>query len=320
MSLKKILLALALFASSCAPAYAVLPNIFATQPSGSVAASLLDNNFTFLESQGVQGLTLTGTSNAYVATPADAWTTGYSSYVSRALTAIPNFTNTGASTINVSGLGPAAIYKNIGGTQTALVSGDMVSGTPAILICDGTGFLLANPTPTSAGGGGAMVLLNTQIITSSTASISDTTHITNAYSHYMWECSNLLSSVGSVDGYITVQQGGVFLSSSVYRQQGFYSNSTTLNYLSGSSSQFNATASLQALSSTQPNIIRFEFWNPSNASNLMGIVESIQNEGGSSAYARASTLVNTSAATTGIKLAPSAGSWSTALCKIYGIQ
>ncbi len=36
-------------------AYAVLPNIFATQPSGNVAASLLDTNFTFLESQGVQG-------------------------------------------------------------------------------------------------------------------------------------------------------------------------------------------------------------------------------------------------------------------------
>lgn len=127
-------------------AYAVLPNIFSTQPAGTVAASLLDTNFTFLESQGVQGLTTTGSSNAYVATPTDAWLTGYTSYVARALTVKPSFTNTGASTINVSGLGTAAIYKNVAGTQTALSSGDIVSGTPAILICDGVGFLLANPT------------------------------------------------------------------------------------------------------------------------------------------------------------------------------
>lgn len=133
-----------------APAYAVLPNIFATQPAGNVQASLLDTNFTFLESQGVQGLTTTGSSNAYVATPADAWLTGYSAYVGRALTVKPSFTNTGASTINVSVLGGASIYKNVAGVQTALASGDIVSGTPAILICDGSGFLLANPTPSVA--------------------------------------------------------------------------------------------------------------------------------------------------------------------------
>ncbi len=127
-------------------AFAVLPNIFATQPSGNVAASKLDTNFTFIESQGVQGLTTSGSSNAYVATPADAWVTGYSSYVGRSLTVVPNFTNSSATTINVSGLGAASIYKNVGGVATATVSGDMVSNLPAILICDGTGFLLANPT------------------------------------------------------------------------------------------------------------------------------------------------------------------------------
>lgn len=136
-------------ASLIAPAYAVLPNIFATQPSGNVAASLLDTNFTFLEIQGVQGFTTTGSSNAYIATPPDAWLIGYSSYVGRALTVIPNFTNSATATINVSGLGTASLYKNVGGTQTALSSGDMVSGTPVILICDGTGFLVANPTSSS---------------------------------------------------------------------------------------------------------------------------------------------------------------------------
>jgi len=142
-----LLASIAMLSCVAAPlAYAVLPNIFATQPAGNVAASLLDTNFTFLESQGVQALTTTGSSNAYVATPADAWVTGYSSYVGRALTVKPSFTNTGASTVNVSGLGAASLYKNVSGVQTALSSGDIVSGTPAILICDGTAFLLANPT------------------------------------------------------------------------------------------------------------------------------------------------------------------------------
>lgn len=145
---------LALILYATLPAHAVLPNIFATQPAGNVAASLLDTNFTFLESQGVQALTTTGSSNAYVATPADAWLTGYSSYVGRALTIKPSFTNTGAATVNVSGLGTISIYKNVGGVQTALASGDIVSGSPAILISDGTGFLLANPTSIPVTGSG----------------------------------------------------------------------------------------------------------------------------------------------------------------------
>jgi hypothetical protein len=131
------------------PGFAVLPNIFATQSSGNVAASLLDQNFTFLETQGVQGLTTTGSANTYIATPADAWLTGYSSYVARALTIIPSATNTGASTINVSGLGTVSIYKNVSGVATALASGDIVANVPAVVVCDGSGFLLVNPTSSS---------------------------------------------------------------------------------------------------------------------------------------------------------------------------
>lgn len=150
--MRKISLAFLISFLFCSQAFAVLPTVFATYPSGNVPASLLDANFTFLEKQGVQGLTTTGTSNAYVATPADAWVTGYAQYVARALTVIPNFTNTSSSTINVSSLGAASIYKNVSGVQTAIAAGDMVSGTPAILICDGTGFLLANPTAATASG------------------------------------------------------------------------------------------------------------------------------------------------------------------------
>src|SRR5579884_1488824 len=126
----RLVIFLALLGLAAAPAFAVLPNIFATQPAGNVAASKLDANFTFLENQGVQALTTTGSSNAYVATPAGAWTVGYANYAGRALTVIPNFTNTGGSTINVSGLGAVSIYKNINGVSTALTSGDMQGSIP----------------------------------------------------------------------------------------------------------------------------------------------------------------------------------------------
>lgn len=322
---KNILLIVFLLIS--APTYAVLPNIFATQPAGNVAASKLDTNFTFLESQGVQAITTTGSADAYVATPADAWVTSYSSYIGRALTIIPNFTNSGASTTNVSTLGAASIYKNIAGSATALAAGDIVSGSPAILICDGTNFLLANPTPASAAGGGAMVLLDTQTISSPTASVSDTTHITNTYSHYVWECSNLKSSTNNVDAFITIQQGGVFQSSnyqwgSLAITSGNSSNHTSSISYGGTNFDITAFPSLAAeISSTIPSTIRFEFWNPATAANLNVIYNGTFTDGATtSTFVTGSGIFNNAAATTGIKLVMSAGSVSTALCKIYGIQ
>jgi len=124
----------------------VMPFIFATTPAGNVPASEIDTNLTFLESQGVQALTTTGTPNNYVATPADAWVIGYSQYIGRALTIVPNFTNTGVSSINVSGLGAVDIYKNVAGAPGELSAGDMVTGIPSVIICDGVNFLLVNPT------------------------------------------------------------------------------------------------------------------------------------------------------------------------------
>lgn len=313
-TIKSLFLALLLLSS---PAYAVMPNIFATQPTGNVAASLLDQNFTFNESQGVQALTTTGSSNSYVATPSDAWATGYSSYTGRALTVIPNFTNTGASTFNVSSLGAASIYKNIAGTPTALASGDMVSGTPAILICDGTNFLLTNPTQAAGGSAGAMTLLSTQTISTNTASIIDTSHVTSSYSHYVWEISNLTSSVNNVDAYVTVQQGGVFLGGSSYVANGLSSSSTNLtNYHNTGSAQFNVTHAQGSIGAPEVGVIRFEFWNPATVGYLAVIYETAYQ----ATYTKGAGWVNNSAATTGIKLVMSSGSIATAVAKLYGIQ
>lgn len=310
-NLSKYLILIAILLSG--PAYAVLPNIFATQPTGTVAASLLDQNFTFLESQSVQALATTGSSNTYVATPADAWVTSYSNYSGRALTILPNFTNTSSSTINVSSIGAATIYKNIAGSATAIASGDMVSGVPAILVCDGTNFWLTNPTPSSAGGGGAMVLLSTQTISTSTANISDTTHITSSYSHYRWEISNLTSSNTNVGAYITVQQGGMFIGGSNYYTSGF-SDGTHFGINSAQIQPFGSNSYVQ---SGNPSLIVIDFWNPSVATNLLG---TFSVNGQITVDGSGSIGVLTSTATTGIKLTMSSGSISTAVAKLYGIQ
>lgn len=89
----------------------------------------------FQDNEGKYYVT-TGSSNAYVVTPTPAITAyvaGLSFYIN------PNFSNTGAATLNVSGLGTKAITKL--GT-TALASGDIVSGQIYEVIYDGTQFQL----------------------------------------------------------------------------------------------------------------------------------------------------------------------------------
>lgn len=74
-----------------------------------------------------------GSSNAYTVT------TGLelSVYTTQALVlVIPNFTNTGAATINFDGLGVVAIRKKDG--ATALIAGDMTAGQPVLLSYSGT--------------------------------------------------------------------------------------------------------------------------------------------------------------------------------------
>ena len=79
----------------------------------------------------------TGSSNAYVLSSGlslTAYATGL------ALRIIPNFTNSGAATINVDGLGTKDITKT---GSTALASGDLTSGRVYTLIYDGTRFQAA---------------------------------------------------------------------------------------------------------------------------------------------------------------------------------
>lgn len=83
----------------------------------------------------------TGSANAYVL--ATGLTTALTAYVTgQSFLIIPNFTNSGAATINVDGLGTKNLTKN--GT-TALASGDIVSGTIYRIAYDGTQFQVLGP-------------------------------------------------------------------------------------------------------------------------------------------------------------------------------
>jgi hypothetical protein len=116
-----------------------------TLARGEVVAGALDSieaGFDMLPTEGElkQGganyVAATGPANTYVAAPATAWT----SYAAgRGLRVKWPATNTGASTINVSGLGAVSI-KRIDGNN--LSAGDIVSGGIADVVHDGSNFRL----------------------------------------------------------------------------------------------------------------------------------------------------------------------------------
>lgn len=83
-----------------------------------------------------------------------------------AVTFKPVNTGTGAATIAINGLSAKSIVK---GASTALVAGDLVSGTPAVIIYDGTNFVLQHPLGTlSAANGSALTNLNASNLASGT--------------------------------------------------------------------------------------------------------------------------------------------------------
>lgn len=86
-------------------------------------------------------ITSTGSSNAYVLTPA---TPLGAYYVGHTIEWIANFGNTGATTVNISGLGAKNILKN--GGATALASGDIASGSINRIIYDGTQYQIIQPS------------------------------------------------------------------------------------------------------------------------------------------------------------------------------
>jgi hypothetical protein len=85
------------------------------------------------------GGTTGGSANAYTLTPSPAWTSTTRAEI-RYVLLTPHASNTGASTLNVSTIGNAAItYKG-----QALVGGELVQNVEALLVWDGTSYDLVN--------------------------------------------------------------------------------------------------------------------------------------------------------------------------------
>ncbi len=166
-----------------------------------------------------------------------------------------------------------------------------------------------------------MILLSSQTISISTASVSDTTHINGTYSHYIWEISNLLSVSTNVAGRITLQQGGSFVAAGYY-SNGFYANSGVNPSTQTNTAFFDVTNGMNGLYPTgAPAIIRFEFWNPALALPLGVIWNNSQGNGGapSAVLGASGGFLNTNAVTTGIKLIMSSGNIATCTANLYGV-
>jgi hypothetical protein len=117
--------------------------------TGVIPLSDLDSNYSALvtylndttnrENIGVDN----GAANAYVI----ALTPAFTSYgTGQIFSFIPLHANTGASTVNASALGFVTLYKGAG---SALASGDLLIGTPALCLTDGTNVALLNPQTSS---------------------------------------------------------------------------------------------------------------------------------------------------------------------------
>jgi len=96
--------------------------------------------------QSLEALSATSTgNNSYAITPSPAYTS-YSTGMR--LFSITDVASTGACTLNVSGLGPKAIKKNV---SVALAANDILAGQVIQVVYDGTNFqLVSNITPTAA--------------------------------------------------------------------------------------------------------------------------------------------------------------------------
>lgn len=136
---------------SLEPTVNVLADLDSSWPTGTDGKSQGDDHLRNIKKalrQSFPGFTgavaaagvTTGSSNAYVLTPATALT-AYAANMGVVIN--PNFSNTGAATLNISGLGAKNI-KRPGGVDVA--SGELASGVPVFLVYDGTQFIVPFPT------------------------------------------------------------------------------------------------------------------------------------------------------------------------------
>ncbi len=103
------------------------------------AAQVQDSTATYLSTVGGTVDAITGSPTIAVA----AYAAG------QRFVFLPSGTNTGATTINVGGLGVKSIVKGVAGS--ALAAGDLILNAPALIVYNGTAFYLLNPGTSATG-------------------------------------------------------------------------------------------------------------------------------------------------------------------------
>jgi hypothetical protein len=127
--------------------------------------------------------------------------TSYAQILYLPITVRFNTANTGAATLNINGVGAAAIVKPVNTTATtALQTGDITTTDPGIVVWDGTQFRLKSiPNSTINGSGGNSFLAGTTAFgASSTLTIAGT-----------WSATNNLTMGGVTAGWILSTSGEV---------------------------------------------------------------------------------------------------------------
>lgn len=192
----------------------IIDNTFATQ-AGPIPLSELDANFAQLVSEANSLLTQnnyyadTGAANALVVTVPSPQTVSYTAGL--AILVKVGHSNTGASTINVNGLGVVNITTQ---SLSALSAGMMLAGSIVTLIYDGTQFQLQSAT-----GSFSTITTGTLTVGSGGATIGGDTTIT-----------------GGASGSALTVNGGSAVSSAVYISSGISTGLNIYNSTGGTAS------------------------------------------------------------------------------------
>lgn len=143
-------------------------------------------------------VTLGGAADAYTATPTKAWGSSYQAGDTVVGLVDTGDTNTGASTLNVSGLGAADI-KTLDGDDP--VPGDILAGLIHTFVHDGTNFVLMNPAP-------PVVRLASGTFSAAVASLDFTVGDWTAFKEIVVRLYDLIPATDAVTLYLRTSSNG----------------------------------------------------------------------------------------------------------------
>lgn len=298
----------------------VTGNITGMAPAGTLTGTTLASNVVTSSLTSVGTLaTLTVTAPIVGSITGNAGTVTTNANLTGPVTSIGNATTITNNAVTTATINANAVTNAKLATSTANTLAGYDNSGNFNDVSIGTGLSLSAGS-LSATVTGAMVLLSSQTIGSSTPSVSVTSGINSSYSHYVWEISNLTSVAGTAQAYINLFQGGAFVTSTSHYYAGFYSTSgSSFNGVAGSAdTQFNVTGNIISINSSNPGTVRFEFWNPAIAKYSNVSFDTIVSQG-NAGYLKAGGVLQTNAITTGIRLIMSTGNIATCTANLYGI-